>query len=270
MVPTKARIIKFQQTVLRYYQEYGRDLPWRKTTNAYHILLSEVMLQQTQVDRGMAYYLTWTKRWKRVQDLAKANRVDVLKAWMGLGYNNRAINLHKTAQKISEEYDGDVIAAVKDFKNLPGIGPYTSAAVRIFARNEDIVTVDTNIRRILIHEFALPESTSDKELWALAEQCLPKGKSRDWHNGLMDYGATLLTSRKTGIKPKTQQSKFEGSDRQIRAKILRYILSNDSVSKQVLFTKFSKTDQDRLQRILAKMIDQEMLTYSQSTYRLKQ
>ena len=179
----------------------------------------------TQVDRVVAYYRRWLRKWPTIHELAEANRADVLREWLGLGYNNRAKYLHETARIISEKYKGDVLAALDRHQGLPGIGPYTAAAVRIFSANEDAITVDTNIRRILIHRFKLGESTSDKELWELARRCLPKGRSRDWHNALMDYGAVFLTSRKIGIRPKTRQGKFEGSDRQIRAKMLRYLLN---------------------------------------------
>ncbi|MBI4147993.1 A/G-specific adenine glycosylase [Candidatus Woesearchaeota archaeon] len=255
---SEAKLRRFREKVLSYYLSFGRTLPWRTTTDPYKILLSEIMLQQTQVDRVVEFYTRWFARWPTIQDLAKADRTDVLKMWLGLGYNNRAINLHKAVQKISKEYGGDVLAAVKNFKDIPGIGPYTSAAVQIFAKNADIVTVDTNIRRILIHEFNLPDSVSDKELWNLADQCLPKGRSRDWHNALMDYGATLLTARKTGIKPKTTQSTFEGSDRQIRSKILRHVLNAQPATFEEL-AKVVGVGMERLKKIVQGLVEDDVL-----------
>ena len=155
----------FQKKILTFYKKKSRELPWRKTTDPYSILLSEIMLQQTQVDRVIEYFNRWTKRWPTVHHLARAKRISVLKEWMGLGYNNRAVNLHKAAQKISKDYKGDVLKAVENFKEIPGIGPYTSKAVQIFSANKNVVTVDTNIRRIFIHEFKLSEKISDAELW---------------------------------------------------------------------------------------------------------
>jgi A/G-specific adenine glycosylase len=265
----KKKVRAFQQKVLSFYAEHGRTLPWRKTANPYHILLSEVMLQQTQVDRVIAYYNRWTQQWPNVQDLANASRIDVLKEWSGLGYNNRAVNLHRAAQVIAEKYNGDVIAAVKDYKNVPGIGPYTAAAVQIFANNEDIITVDTNIRRILLHEFKLPNETPDRELWQLANRCLPRGRSRDWHNALMDYGATYLTSRKTLIAPKTRQSKFEGSDRQIRAKIVRELLRRSAIPAEQL-AQTSGTKQQRVGRIIRKMEKDGLVRKDGNTYVLSE
>jgi A/G-specific adenine glycosylase len=266
------KILKFQNKVLTYYQKNKRDLLFRETTDPYAILLSEIMLQQTQVERGLKYYSRWLQKWPTIHDLAKASRVDILKEWMGLGYNNRAKNLHETAKIISEKYEGDVLKALPHYKELPGIGPYTSAAVQIFAANRDIVTVDTNIRRIFIHEFKLSEKLSDKELWAIAQECLPKGKSRDWHNALMDYGATLLTSRKTGIRPKTRQSKFEGSDRQIRAKILRLLLEDPKKewTMKNLFAYVPKPmDERRLRGIVATLSDDALIELKKGRIALK-
>ncbi len=260
----------FQKKVFGYYGKKRRHLPWRNTTDPYAILISEIMLQQTQVDRVIAFYERWLKKWPTIKKLAKAPRVEVLQAWIGLGYNSRAKNLHETAKIVSEKFDGDVLRAIPRFKELPGIGPYTSAAVRIFSANEDIVTVDTNIRRIFIHEFGLKDSISDKELWTLAEKCLPKGKSREWHNALMDYGATLLTARKTGIKPKTTQSKFDGSDRQVRARVLKVMLAD--AKKKFTLEELCKSagaiPKKRLRKIVDGMINGKLVVKSGSSFTL--
>ena len=265
------QVKNFQEKILTYYSKEGRDLPWRKTRDPYPIMLSEIMLQQTQVSRVVDYWTRWLKKWPTIQDLAQADRRDVLAMWSGLGYNNRAVRLHKAAQLIMSSYHGDVLAAMKDYKNVPGIGPYTSAAVQIFSGNKDLVTVDTNIRRILLHEFELPEHTTDKELWGLAKDCLPKGRSRDWHNALMDYGATHLTSRKSGIRPKTRQSKFEGSDRQIRARILRHMVTfDDGQSFEEVVELIGEKDTERLKRILEGMIKDDLISLAQNRYVLKE
>jgi A/G-specific adenine glycosylase len=226
------------------------------------------MLQQTQVNRVILYYEKWIARWPAIDALASAMRAEVLQAWMGLGYNSRAINLHKAAQKIVSEFDDDVLEAMKQYKEIPGVGRYTSQAVQIFSTNADLFTVDTNIRRIFIKEFNLPEKVSDKELWKLAEKCLPIGKSRDWHNALMDYGALHLTSKKTGIKPKTQQSRFEGSDRQLRARVIRILLQGDES-----LTNMSRTlnvASSWLQRILEKLVSEEIISKKNNRYYLKE
>lgn len=264
LVFSPERIQEFQKKVFSFYQKNKRDLPWRKTTDPYKILLSELMLQQTQVNRVILYYEKWIARWPAIDALASASLAEVLQAWMGLGYNTRAINLHKAARKIVTEFDNDVIEAMKQYKEIPGVGRYTSQAVQIFSTNTDLVTVDTNIRRIFIKEFHLPEKVSDKELWGLAERCLPKGRSREWHNALMDYGALHLTATKTGIKPKTQQSRFEGSDRQLRARIIRILLQNDE--SLVNISRILNVDISWLQRILEKLISEEIISKKNNRY----
>ncbi len=260
--------MQFQEKVLTYYKEHGRKLPWRETTDPYHILLSELMLQQTQVDRVIPYYHKWIKRWPTIQDLAHADRTDILEMWMGLGYNNRAINLHKAAKIIVNNYDSNVLLAMQKYKHVPGIGPYTSSAVQAFAANKDTIVVDTNIRRIFIHEFSLPESTPDKEIEELAAKVLPRGNSRDWYNALMDYGSQVLTARKTGIKSKTQQSKFEGSDRQARAKIVRHLLANKKATAPEL-QQICDISQERFQKIAAKLIKDDVIAIQQDIYQLQ-
>jgi len=262
------KIKRFQKKVLSFYEKNKRDLPWRTTTDPYKILLSELMLQQTQVKRVISYYEKWIAKWPTIDTLASASLPEVLQMWMGLGYNTRAVNLHSTVRTIVSEFKSDVIKAMKQYKELPGIGRYTSQAVLIFSSNADLVTVDTNIRRILISEFRLPTKISDKELWDLAEKCLPLGKSRDWHNALMDYGSLHLTAQKTGIKPKTQQSRFEGSNRQIRAKILRCLLQ-----KSMSLTEFENTfglEQTRLKPILDKMMEEKIIVKRNTLYQLKE
>jgi A/G-specific adenine glycosylase len=262
------KIKRFQKKVLSFYEKNKRDLPWRKTTDPYKILLSELMLQQTQVKRVIFFYEKWIAKWPTIDALASASLPEVLQMWMGLGYNTRAVNLHYTARTIVSEFKSDVMTAMKQYKELPGIGRYTSQAVLIFSSNADLVTVDTNIRRILISEFRLPTKIFDKELWDLAEKCLPLGKSRDWHNALMDYGSLHLTAQKTGIKPKTQQSRFEGSNRQIRARILRCLLQ-----KSMSLTEFENTfglEQMRLKPILDKMMEEKIVIKRSTLYQLKE
>ena len=226
-----AKIRKFQEKVFAFYRQRGRDLPWRRTTDPYHILVSEIMLQQTQVERVIPFYERWLGCWNTVDALAGASLQEVLGQWMGLGYNNRARRLLETAKRIRDDYNGDVLAACREYRYLPGVGEYTSRAVRIFAANENLAAVDTNIRRILMAEFSL-ENPSTADLRALAERCLPTGRSRDWHNALMDYGALYLTAAKSGISPASKQGKFAGSVRQLRAEILRELLQKGRVPCQ--------------------------------------
>jgi len=268
-LPSHSRMKQFQEKVLAYYKEHGRDLPWRTTTDPYKVVVSEIMLQQTQVDRVIPFYTRWITKWPTIHHLAVATRHEVLKAWTGLGYNNRAIRLHELAKKVSIHYQGDLLRALEQEK-LPGIGPYTKHAIAIFAMNKDLITIDTNIRRILMHEFHLSPRVSDQELENLASRCLPAGKSREWHNALMDYGATLLTARATGIKSKTAQSKFEGSDRQIRAQILRHLLKQkDHADIFTALYKLYKIPKIRLKKIINTMIKDDIIINNKGVYKLK-
>jgi A/G-specific adenine glycosylase len=262
------KIKRFQQKVFWFYQHYGRQLPWRNTTDPYQILVSELMLQQTQVPRVVPYYEQWIVRWPTLDALASASRKDVLKAWIGLGYNTRAVNLHKAVQKIAAEFDGDVIAAMNQYKEIPGVGRYTAHAVQIFSTNADLVTVDTNIRRIFIAEFHLAEDLSTRELWVVAKACLPRGRSREWHNALMDYGALHQTAKKTGIRSTSQQSQFDGSDRQMRAAVLRFLLSGPSSFDAI--QRVVRGEERRLKKILGKMVDEELLVMQKKCYQVKE
>ena len=262
------KIKQFQQKILQFYTKNKRTLPWRDTTDPYKILLSELMLQQTQVNRVIDYYIRWIALWPTIDALACARRSEVLKEWMGLGFNTRAVRLHQAAKIIVTEFDSDVIAAMIRYKEIPGIGRYTSHAVQIFSTNADLVTVDTNIRRILIKEFNLHENISDTTLWALAQLCLPKGRSRDWHNALMDYGSLVQTTRMTGIKPKTTQSRFDGSDRQLRASIIRMLLQHDESPENL--SKVLHIEHARLMKILEKLIHEEIVTQNNNRFSLKE
>jgi A/G-specific adenine glycosylase len=263
---SKEILESFQNKILLFYKKYGRDLPWRDTRNPYFILLSEIMLQQTQVSRVVSYYKHWIKLWPTIHDLANAEYKLILQNWMGLGYNRRSFYLHQSAKIISMEFEGDVLTAMSKYKKLPGIGIYTSKAVQIFSANMDIATVDINIRRIFINEFKLPENITNNELFIIAEKCLPKGRSRDWHNALMDYGALRMTALKTGIKSRTQQSKFDGSNRQIRANILRLLLK-ESLNLDTIQLNLNVETQ-RLNNILNKMLNEGIVIRKNQKYYL--
>jgi A/G-specific adenine glycosylase len=265
---SQEKIQQFQQKIFSFYQHHKRELPWRNTTDPYQILVSEFMLQQTQVPRVVPYYEQWIVQWPTLKTLASASRADVLKAWMGLGFNTRAVNLHKAVQKIVTEFNGDIITAIKQYPEIPGVGQYTAQAVQIFSINADLVTVDTNIRRIFIAEFHLPDDIPASELWKIAEQCLPRGRSREWHNALMDYGALHQTTKKTGIRPTSQQSQFEGSDRQLRAGILRLLLRHPSSFETIHHVLGG--EQRRLRKILGKMVDEELLVMQKKCYQVKE
>ncbi|NOZ80400.1 MAG: A/G-specific adenine glycosylase [DPANN group archaeon] len=253
----------FRKQILSWYARHGRDLPWRKTKDPYAILLSEVMLQQTQVERVIPYYLRWMRRFPDFLSLSRAAPKTVLSFWSGLGYNNRALRLLQLAKTVVKEHDGILPGDEAALRRLPGIGPYTAAAIMAFAHNKHVAVIDTNIRRVLIHELNLPEHIGKAELEAIARKCIPKGRSRLWHNALMDYGAKEKTARKTGIRSVSKQSRFEGSQRQVRGAIVRLLLEENSVSLRSLQTRFPRED---LFLILAKMEREKMIRKKKRSY----
>lgn len=229
-IPNRDDILAFRRKVFRFYRRHGRDLPFRHTCDPYHITVAEFMLQQTQVERVLPKYDLWLKKWPTWQALAAAATRDILAAWSGLGYNRRAIFLHKLAGAIVKQYDSRLPDDPLALEKLPGIGPYTARAILIFAFNLDLVTIDTNIRRVILHEFNLPPTLTKTELEAIARRLLPQGQSRDWHNALMDYSRLALPKRLTHIPPTTRQSAFAGSQRQIRGHIIKSLTGKTRVS----------------------------------------
>ena len=224
--PRVARAL--QARLFAWYAENRRDLPWRRTTDPYAILVSEVMLQQTQVPRVEPRFVEWLEAWPDLESLAAAPLAEVLRRWQGLGYNTRARRLREcAAAAVSTAPPGrraELPRTLDALRELPGVGPYTARAVLVFAHNADLAAVDANVRRVLSHELGLPEDLGDRDLQAVADAVLPHGRSRDWHNALMDHGSLVLTARSTGIAPRSRQGTFAGSRRQKRARALRRLL----------------------------------------------
>ena len=224
----QATVAELQERILGWYAVSGRDLPWRRTTDPYAILVSEIMLQQTQVPRVIPKFAEFLAAYPRLEDLAEAPLDDVLRLWKGLGYNNRARRLRDCAAAAAAggRRPAALPRSLDGLRALPGIGPYTARAVLAFAHNDDLAAVDANVRRVLTHELDLPADLGDRELQNVAEAALPHGRSRDWHNALMDYGALVLTARVTGIAPRTRQGAFVGSRRWYRSRLLQALLDH--------------------------------------------
>lgn len=192
-------ISKFQNLLLSWYVQEKRDLPWRKTKDPYKILVSEIMLQQTQVDTVIPYYERWIERFPDFQTLATAKETDVLKFWQGLGYYRRAKMLHRNAQVICKEYHAELPQDPKTLLTLPGIGRYTAGALASIAFEKKAPLLDGNVIRILTRLFAIAENVSDKKtierLWKIAENLLPDKKIGDFNQALMELGATICFPR---------------------------------------------------------------------------
>ena len=235
---SSSRILKFRQTVWQYWKAHGRhDLPWRKTKDPYRILVSEVMLQQTQVPRVIEKYKEFLRKFPTVHALAKASLADVLKAWSGLGYNRRAKYLHDAAKAIIRDHERPYLSNAVVLDKYKGIGPYTASAVRVFAYNEPDMLIETNIRAAFIHHFysSVLQKTAiaDAALLPVVTEAAEGQDPRKWHWALMDYGAYL---KRSGVRTNhrsahyTKQSKFEGSLRQVRGTILRELHSGSKTA----------------------------------------
>jgi A/G-specific adenine glycosylase len=197
----------FQRRLLAWFRKNGRDLPWRRTRDPYKILVSEVMLQQTQVERVRDYYRRFLREYPTVRDLAAAHPARVRESWEGLGYYARAKNLHAAARTVAERHGGHFPRRVEDVMTLPGVGRYTAGAVVSFAYGETAPVLDTNVRRVLSRVFVRRRPASpaklERRLWALAEAAIPIGRVWEFNQSLMDFGATVCTARnpKCGICP---------------------------------------------------------------------
>ncbi len=229
-LPSARRTHALQARLLSWYRENRRDLPWRRTVDPYAILVSEIMLHQTQVPRVAPRFVEWLGAWPDLESLAAASLADVLRRWQGLGYNNRARRLKECAEVAvavaPRGHRAKLPRTLEGLRALPGLGPYTARAVLVFAHNDDVAAVDANVRRVLTHQLGLPEDLGDTDVQAVADAVLPRGRSRDWHNALMDYGSLVLTARSTGIASHGRQGAFEGSRRQKRAQAVRHLLQH--------------------------------------------
>lgn len=252
---TSQKIHQFQTKILTWYEQNKRSLPWRdipfdkdlQVRDPYKILISEIMSQQTQIDRVIPKYEAWLTHFPTVTDLAQASVTEVLQYWSGLGYNRRALNLKKTAEIVATRYHGKFPQDEKELLALPGIGAYTARAILCFAFNQQVAVVDTNVRKVILTQFPFhhreaslsdrgdlnqwgKEETvalTDKEIEAFAEQLVPHGKAYEWNQALMDYASTVLKKEKITI-PK--QSTFKGSRRYYRGLILKLLLQKQQIT----------------------------------------
>jgi A/G-specific adenine glycosylase len=260
------QIKTFQDKILTWYTAHQRDLPWRKSRDPYRILVSEIMLQQTQVSRVIPKYESWLDAFPTVHDLAKSPVSEVLKHWSGLGYNRRALNLKKTAQIVSEKYGGKFPHDEKELLALPGIGQYTARAIMCFAFDLQVAVVDINVKKVILTqllkgpEMRLGDSASeekkvsDKEIAAIADALVPHGRAYDWNQALMDYSSLMLKKEKIDI-PK--QSTFKGSRRYYRGQIVKQLLEKKEIALKdlgLLIKKdFVEDDNDWLMSLVDEM-----------------
>jgi A/G-specific adenine glycosylase len=266
---TQETIRLFRDLILSHYRAHGRDLPWRRTTDPYRILVSEIMLQQTQVERVAVKYREFLEQFPDFESLARAPRSEVLLAWQGMGYNRRAIALQTTAGRVVGEYGGRLPADPDTLATFPGIGKATAAAIVAYAFNMPVVYIETNIRRIFIHFFFQDrEDVRDDEILPLVEQSLPRENPREWYSALMDYG-TVLKKRTANPNRRsasyTRQSRFEGSDRQIRGRVLALVLEEGTVTEEQVVLLVCE-EPGRVRRILGDLAREGFVAENEGTY----
>jgi A/G-specific adenine glycosylase len=198
-IPLPSDRQRFRRRLLAWYDEHGRDLPWRRTPDPYHILVSEIMLQQTQVDRVLPKYDEWLRKYPSLEALASAPEDDVVRTWYPLGYNIRPRRLQTIARESVARFGGELPSDGETLRSFKGIGPYTAGAILSFAFNRRAAILDTNVARVLFRVFvgrgAPKAHAMKKHLWAVAEATLPVKRVFDFNQALMDLGATVCVAR---------------------------------------------------------------------------
>ena len=263
---------RFRTLVLAWYEKEGRThLPWRRTRDPYRILVSEIMLQQTQVERVIPFYGAFLAEFPDVCALANAPLSQVLLRWQGLGYNRRAKMLHEAAKVVVREHNGKFPKSVTALESLPGIGHYTARAVAAFSWNEDVVFVETNLRTAVIHHFfPNDEKVSDTDVLTILTKALPEGDACRWYAALMDYGSYL---KRSGVRVNAKsagyakQAPFRGSGREARGAILKALTKKPEKAAYLRgILGPDRTEQIALQ--LAKLLNEGMIERVRGTYRL--
>ncbi len=266
--------IKFNDILFTWHKKNYRDMPWRETSDPYKILISEIMLQQTQVERVRVKYVEFLKKFPNVRTLAQASLGEVLSVWSGLGYNRRAKYLHECAKNIVVEYGGKFPNDFEKLKKLPGIGISTAGALLAFSFGQETPMIDTNIRRILTRTFFNLEAQlpSDKALYAFAQTLIPKGKGRVWNYAMLDLGALCCTARnhsqecplmklhgKVGdFVYKKPQKKFKDSRRFYRGQILK-LLTEKKTTTLVYVRSVLKLEHELVDNIVDDLLQEALL-----------
>lgn len=269
-------ITKFSRVVWSYYERSGRhDLAWRKKTDAYSIVLSEIMLQQTQVARVEEHFKNWKREFPTWKILADSRFSQILTCWQGLGYNRRARYLHEMAKKVMITHGGVFPQEKKQILALPGIGPYTAAAINSFCYNQIDILIETNIRTVIIfHFYKNQEEVSEEQIGFVLKQCLKPGTKayknpREWYWALMDYGSHLKSevgNLNTKSKTYNKQSRFEGSKRQMRSRLLRYILERPASTYRQIQDASNSSDEELIKELLTALTTEKMIVCRNDKY----
>jgi len=250
----------FQNIIYSYYKNFKREFPFRSNINPYNVLVSEIMLQQTQTTRVSEKFLEFVDKFPDYLTLSKAPLEEVLKVWKGLGYNRRAIALKKIAEIIIEEYNGILPDSVEILKSFPQIGVNTASSILAFAFNKPTVFIETNVRTVYIYFFFRDKiDVTDKEILDILEKTIDRGNSRNWYYAIMDYGV-MLKKKYPNLTKKShhyrKQKQFKGSNRQIRGEILEILLKKKILKELEIKQKFKDINIQRIDKILQQLEDE--------------
>ena len=268
---TVDQIEQFTKLIYNFYKTNKREFIWREQITPYKIVISEVMLQQTQTVRVIPKFENWLEVFPDFATLANASNHDVLTAWQGLGYNRRGLALAKIAQLIINEHDGQLPSDPEILKTFPAIGSNTAGSICAFAFNKPIVFIETNIRKVFTHSFFPGQSEiTDKQLLAIVAQTMDHNNAREWYYALMDYGVHLkkeLPRINAASKHYTSQSKFEGSKRQVRGLIIKVLTQLEKIEYQELIEiidfQIPTNTHDRHQ-VIADLINEKIIYQSRN------
>ena len=259
---------EFRKRIWDFYREHGRDLPWRRHITPYGVFVSEVMLQQTQVARVLERWPRWLLRFPGFEALAAATVAEVLAEWQGMGYNRRALWLQRAAAQIVGEHSGRLPTDPAELVRLPGVGPNTAGSIAAFAYDAPMVFIETNIRRVFLHEFFGDQAeVTDAQLRPLIEVALDPEHPREWYYALMDYGSDLakrVPNPNRRSRHYAVQSKFEGSSRQVRGEVLRQLLAGPLAAEDLA----TAVPDERLPSVLAALVKEGFVVAAGRVYRL--
>lgn len=254
---TREVIRTFQNIIYSYFNQYGRDFPFRNEINPYNVVISEIMLQQTQTNRVVEKFQQFIQKFPDFQSLANAPLNEVLKVWQGLGYNRRAVALKKIAERVVNEFDGILPADIDILKSFPQIGHNTASSIVAFAFNMPTFFIEVNIRRVYIYYFFPGKSSiKDSAIVPIVRKTLDSSNVRKWYYALTDYGVMLkkthpeLNKRSAHYR---KQAKFKGSNREVRGKILKLLIASSSLTEVEIFKEL-KINSKKLKEILNLLI----------------
>jgi A/G-specific adenine glycosylase len=266
------RVEKFQSFLLRWYARYGRhELPWRLTQDPYQIFVSEMMLQQTQVDRVIPKYLDFLTVFPTISSLAQSPLSAVLDVWVGLGYNRRAKYVWQTAQAVSDRFGGAFPTAREQLIQLPGVGPYTASAISVFAYNRPEVLIETNVRTVYLYHFFPGETdVADGRVLELVAEMVYADSPREWYAALMDYGSHLkkvLGNQNQRSRQYQRQSTFMGSKRQVRGEVIRLLRRHHKLGRVQLLS-LLESNQDHFDSSMSELLQDGLIIFTDREYSL--